>query len=71
MADESRESIAHGLVHHVNRISELSKDQLADVAAELASSGPDLEKLERLAKLARKASSRLVVAGDGSAAYHY
>lgn len=70
MSDKT-ESKAKDLVAITEEISNLSKDELAELAADLGKAGLDLEKLERLAKLARKAGDLLASAISKPVAYHY
>lgn len=65
------ESKAKNLAAITEDISNLSKDELAELAADLGKAGLDLEKLERLAKLARKAGDHTVSAASHPVAYHY
>jgi hypothetical protein len=64
---ESKSDLAQALASAGQALANLSREDLASVAKELSGS-LDIEKLERLAKLARKAQSD---SGGGSAAYHY
>ena len=65
------ESKAKDLAAITEEISNLSKDELAELAADLGKAGLDLEKLERLAKLARKAGDQIASAASHPVAYHY
>lgn len=70
MSDKT-ESKAKDLAAITEEISNLSKDELAELASDLGKAGLDLEKLERLAKLARKAGEHVVAPSSHPVAYHY
>jgi hypothetical protein len=67
----SRDDVAKELVDSANQISNMPKEELAQLAAKLVESGLDVEKLQRLAKLALKASSGASKVHIDGQAYHY
>ncbi|MGE3286147.1 MAG: hypothetical protein AB7J32_08595 [Pseudonocardia sp.] len=63
-----RDNVQESIANAAEQLSDMSKDDLAAVARGLVESGLDIEKLERLSKLARKASGEAL---NAPMEYHY